>query len=47
MPKSTFYFETTKKDVVAERNAVLAEEIQEIFTETNEDMVFVVFTGNF
>ncbi|MCQ2598708.1 MAG: IS3 family transposase [Treponema sp.] len=33
MPKSTFYFETTKKDVISERNAVLTEEIQEIFTE--------------
>lgn len=33
MAKSTFYFEISKKDVVAEKNRVLTQEIQEIFTE--------------
>ncbi|MCQ2082830.1 MAG: IS3 family transposase [Lachnospiraceae bacterium] len=33
MAKSTFYFEISKKDVVAEKNQVLTQEIQEIFTE--------------
>lgn len=33
MAKSTYYFEISKKDVVAEKNQVLTQEIQEIFTE--------------
>lgn len=33
MAKSIYYFEIRKKDVVAEKNQVLTQKIQEIFTE--------------
>ena len=34
--KSTYYFEISKNDVVAERNAVLTQEIQKIFSENKK-----------
>ena len=36
MPRSTYYFEVSKRGVVAERNAALTQEIQEIFAENKE-----------
>ena len=36
MSKSTYYFEISKKDVIAEKNVAMAQEILEIFTENKE-----------
>ena len=36
--KSTYYFEIKKEDVVANKNAVLMDEIREIFMQIRVDM---------
>jgi transposase InsO family protein len=36
MSKSTYYFEISKKDVIAEKNVAMAQEILKIFTENKE-----------
>ena len=47
MAKSTYYFELTKVDVVAEKNGVLLSEIKKYFMKIKVDMVLEEFTKNF